>query len=132
MILYRIKFYKELKNSSNDTYDIIIFNINKCQAKRPRPPSTHSIATYILTIRIRRQRAKALINLGLTKNFISKKFTRKFDYRKKVLKPYGLLIFNKTSSAYNNKKVIYNLGNIRLQIDDLDELQKFDITYLDF
>ena len=23
---------------------------DKCQAKRPRPPSTHSIATYILTI----------------------------------------------------------------------------------
>ena len=27
-------------------------------------------------------------------------------------------------------KIIYNLGNIRLQIDGLDELRKFDIIYL--
>ena len=39
-------------------------------------------------------------------------------------------MFNKTSSVYNDKKVIYNLGNIRLQIDGLNELRKFDITYL--
>ena len=39
-------------------------------------------------------------------------------------------MFNRTPLAYNNKKIIYNIGNIRLQIDGLDELRKFDITYL--
>ena len=39
-------------------------------------------------------------------------------------------MFNKTPLTYNERKVIYNSGNIRLQIDDLDELRKFNITYL--
>ena len=39
-------------------------------------------------------------------------------------------MFDKTSLIYNNKKVIYNLGNIRLQMDGLDEFRKFDIIYL--
>ena len=48
---------------------------------------------------------------------------------KEILELYGLLMFNKTPLAYSDKK-IYNLNNIRLQIDDLNEFRKFDITYL--
>ena len=33
-------------------------------------------------------------------------------------------------SVYNDRKIIYNLGNIRLQIDGLNERRKFDIIYL--
>ena len=47
-----------------------------------------------------------------------------------MLKPYGLLMFKRTWSAYNDRKIIYNLGNIRLQIDGLNEFRKFDIIYL--
>ena len=39
-------------------------------------------------------------------------------------------MFNRTSLAYNDRKITYNLGNIRLQMDDLNEYRKFDITYL--
>ena len=39
-------------------------------------------------------------------------------------------MFNRTFSVYNDKKITYYLGNIRLQIDGLNELRKFDITYL--
>ena len=39
-------------------------------------------------------------------------------------------MFYRTPLAYNDRKIIYNLGNIRLQMDGLDELRKFDITYL--
>ena len=41
-------------------------------------------------------------------------FTRKINYEKKVLKPYGLLIFNRTPLAYKDRTIIYNLDNIRL------------------
>ena len=54
------------------------------------------------------------MNLGVIGNFINKDFTRKINYNKKILKSYGLSMFNGTSSAYNDKKIIYNLGNIRL------------------
>ena len=64
------------------------------------------------------------------KNFISKDFVRKIDYKMKILELYGLLMFDRTSLAYNDRKIIYNLGNIRLQIDGLNERKKFDITYL--
>ena len=39
-------------------------------------------------------------------------------------------MFDGTSSAYNNRKVIYSLGDVRLQINGLDEFRKFDIIYL--
>ena len=39
-------------------------------------------------------------------------------------------MFDRISLTYNNKKIIHNSGNIRLQIDGLNELRKFDITYL--
>ena len=39
-------------------------------------------------------------------------------------------MFDKTPLAYNRRKIIYNLGNIRLQIDGLNESRKFDIIYL--
>ena len=43
---------------------------------------------------------------------------------------YSLLIFNKMSLTHNDKKVIYNSNNVRLQIVNLNEFRKFDITYL--
>ena len=39
-------------------------------------------------------------------------------------------MFDRTPSIYNNEKVTHDSGNIRLQINGLDELRKFDITYL--
>ena len=57
---------------------------------------------------------KALIDLGTTGNFINKEFVWKINYKKEILELYDLLMFNKTPLAYNDEKIIYNLGNIRL------------------
>ena len=66
--IYRNRFsiqrYKKDYNTNNQIYNIINYKAlkerrclhdfvkcgNHCQAKRPRPTSTHSIATYILTL----------------------------------------------------------------------------------
>ena len=45
---------------------------------------------------------------------MNKDFIRKINYKKEVLNLYDLLIFNKTPLVYNDKKIMYNLGNIRL------------------
>ena len=45
---------------------------------------------------------------------MSKDFTRKINYKKKTLKLYGLSMFNRTPSVYNDKKITFNLGIIRL------------------
>ena len=56
-----------------------------------------------------------MINLDVTGNFMNEEFTRKINYKKKIFKKlYGLLIFNGTSLIYNNDKIIYYFGKIRL------------------
>ena len=54
-------------------------------------------------MKVRRQKAKTLIDLNVTRNFINKDFARKINY-KKTLKLYSLSMFDKTSLVYNNKK----------------------------
>ena len=45
---------------------------------------------------------------------MNKEFTRKINYKKKILKkPYGLSLFNGTPLAYNNNKIIYYFKKIR-------------------
>ena len=92
---------------------------------------TLTIPLFVIQVRVRRLRAKALIDLGVTGNFINEEFTRKIDYKKEIFKkPYDLLIFNRTFLIYNNNKIIYYSGKIRLQMDDFKERRSFDITYL--
>ena len=75
---------------------------------------------FIIQIRIKRLKVKALINLDAIGNFINKEFTRKNNYKKKALKElYNLLMFNETSLIYNNNKIIYHSGKVRLQMDGL-------------
>ena len=89
------------------------------------------ILLFIIQIRVKRLKAKALIDLGATGNFINKEFTRKINYKKKVLKElYGLLIFNETPLTHNNNKITCYFRKIRLQIDGFKERRSFDIIYL--
>ena len=54
------------------------------------------------------------MNLGVTRNFINKEFTRKINYKKKTLKKlYDLLIFNRTPLVYNNNKITYYSKKVR-------------------
>ena len=39
-------------------------------------------------------------------------------------------MFNGTPSAYNNSKIIYYSGKIRIQIDGFKKRRSFNITYL--
>ena len=39
-------------------------------------------------------------------------------------------MFNGTSLIYNNNKIIYYSGKVRLQIDGFKERRSFDIIYL--
>ena len=49
---------------------------------------------------------------------MNKEFTRKIDYKKKILKKlYNLLIFDGTFLTYNNNKIIYYFKKIKFQID---------------
>ena len=46
---------------------------------------------------------------------MNEEFTRKINYKKETLKKlYSLSIFNWTLLAYNNNKIIYYSGKIRL------------------
>ena len=46
---------------------------------------------------------------------MNEEFTRKINYKKEVLKePYGLSIFDETPLIYNNNRIIYYSGKIRL------------------
>ena len=86
---------------------------------------------FVIQVKIGKFRAKALIDLGVTKNFINEEFARKIDYKKKVFKKlYGLSIFNETFLIYNNNKIIFYSGKVKLQIDDFKERRSFDIIYL--
>ena len=92
---------------------------------------TFIILLFVIQIRVRRLRAKALIDLGVTGNFINKEFTQKIDYKKKILKElYGLLVFNGTSLVYNNNRITYYSGKVRFQMDGFEERRSFDIIYL--
>ena len=90
-----------------------------------------TILLFIIQVKVRRLRVKALIDLGATGNFINKEFIRKINYKKKAFKkPYDLLIFDETFLAYNDDKVIYYSGKIKLQINGFKERRSFDIIYL--
>ena len=90
-----------------------------------------TILLFIIWVRIGRLRVKTLIDLGVIKNFMNKEFARKINYKKKIFKKlYGLLIFNGTSLVYNDDKIIYYSGKVKLQIDGFKERKSFDITYL--
>ena len=90
-----------------------------------------TILLFVIQIKVRRLRIKALINFGATKNSINEEFTRKIDYKKEIFKKlYDLLIFNGTSLIYNNNKIIYYSKKVRLQIDGFKKRRSFDITYL--
>ena len=92
---------------------------------------TLTIPLFVIWVKVGRFRAKTLIDLGVTGNFMNKEFIRKINYKKKALKKlYGLLIFDETSLAYNNNRIIYYFRKIRLQIDGFKERRSFDITYL--
>ena len=55
------------------------------------------------------------MDLGVIGNFINKEFIRRINYKKEIFKElYNLLIFNETLSAYNNNKIIYYSGKVRL------------------
>ena len=83
---------------------------------------------FIIQVRVERLKTKALIDLGVTRNFINKEFTRKIDYKKEALKKlYDLLIFNETFLTYNNNKITYYSGKVRLQMDGFKERRSFDI-----
>ena len=46
---------------------------------------------------------------------MNKEFTRRIDYKKKVFKKlYGLLMFDRTPLIYNDDKIIYYSGKIKL------------------
>ena len=90
-----------------------------------------TISLFIIQVRVGRLKAKALINLDVTGNFINKKFTRKINYKKKVFKKlYDLSMFNGTFLVYNDNKIIYYSRKIKLQINDFKERKSFDIIYL--
>ena len=94
--------------------------------------ATLTTLLFIIQVRVRRLRAKTLIDLGVTGNFINKEFIRKINYKKKVLKKlYGLLMFNETPLVYNNNKIIYYFRKVRLQIDGFKERRSFNIIYLE-
>ena len=93
--------------------------------------ATLTILLFIIQVRVRRLKAKTLINLGVTRNFINEEFARKINYKKEILKkPYDLSMFNGTPLIYNNNKIIYHSKKIRLQIDGFKERRSFDIIYL--
>ena len=76
---------------------------------------TFTTLLFIIQIKIKRFKAKALIDLGVTGNFINKEFTRKINYKKEILKKlYNLSMFNGTSLIYNNNKIIHYSGKVRL------------------
>ena len=85
---------------------------------------------FVIQVKVGRLRVKALIDLGVTGNFINKEFTRKINYKKILKKLYGLLIFDGTFLAYNNNKIIYYSKKVRLQIDGFKKRKTFDIIYL--
>ena len=70
---------------------------------------------FVIWVKVRRLKAKALIDLGVTGNFINEEFTRKINCKKEIFKElYDLLMFNGTPSVYNNNKIIYYFKKIRL------------------
>ena len=82
-------------------------------------------------MKIRRLKAKTLINSGAIENYINKDFARRINYKKKLFKKlYNLLMFDGTPSAYNNNKITYYSRKVRLQIDGFNERKSFDIIYL--
>ena len=89
------------------------------------------ILLFIIQIRIRRLKAKALIDLGVTRNFINKEFIQRINCKKEVFKElYGLLIFNKTSLIYNNSRITHHSGKVRFKINGFKKRRSFDIIYL--
>ena len=46
---------------------------------------------------------------------MNKEFTRKINYKKKIFKKlYGLSMFNETLSTYNDNRITYYSGKVRL------------------
>ena len=73
------------------------------------------ILLFVIQIRVRRLRAKTLIDLGVTRNFINKEFTRRINYKKEIFKKlYGLSIFDETPLTYNNNKITYYSRKVKL------------------
>ena len=78
---------------------------------------------FVIWVRVGRLRAKALIDSGVTGNFMNEEFARRIDCKKEALKePYGL--------SNNNGRVTHHSGKVRLQMDGFKERRSFDITYL--